>query len=332
MIVEKNKKLETILDKKIKIIFNDCQTKFHFNYELKKEEFVKMVSELLNNTNDLNEKKVINKLLKKYLKLMETQELRKSEQKMDGEMIHFLNSVVKKDGNNILEKSIVLQECAYYLQTQNTELDKKALKNVSKKYSFINPAKTSYTNKVTIPTEVDNRNTEDILDTCFCTDREWFLYAKLAGVYQENYGTLNVPLDFRTFDGVENNVRGALLGYWVQFNIRNLVFSDRVEKLGELDAFCSFNGDLEVIKMFCSQIGIDFEKNINTLTHISFNELMVKIKYLYDFKIPVTKNGELHEIFKISSRNMKEKYGISLKEMMDLYLVKNTINERVLNR
>lgn len=45
----------------------------------------------------------------------------------------------------------------------------------------------------------------------------------------------------------------------------------------------------------------------------------VKIKFLMDNNIPITENGILNEIFSMSSEALKEKYGLSLVNLIDRY-------------
>ena len=58
--------------------------------------------------------------------------------------------------------------------------------------------------------------------------------------------------------------------------------------------------------------------------YISFIEFKVKLAYLKDNSIDVVdSNGILHEIFFMSSMNMKLKYGVSLEDLINMYKEKS---------
>ena len=76
------------------------------------------------------------------------------------------------------------------------------------------------------------------------------------------------------------------------------------------------------IKYICEQSGIDYEKNIDVLKHISYKEFVSKIQYLkcFDQNI-VDSNGFLHKIFDISSDVLLSNYNITLQELVENYFV-----------
>ena len=77
----------------------------------------------------------------------------------------------------------------------------------------------------------------------------------------------------------------------------------------------------EEIEVLCLQYNIDINLNKNVLKHISYQELYSKIKYLESIGIDITINGILHEIFSMSSLNMRAKYGISLEEVIEAFYI-----------
>ena len=84
----------------------------------------------------------------------------------------------------------------------------------------------------------------------------------------------------------------------------------------------------EEIMKLCKDLNINTNININKyiLNNISIQELQSKIEYLKSNNIPLThEDGTLHDIFDISSTSMKEKYGVSLEEIINNYLSKENI-------
>ena len=80
----------------------------------------------------------------------------------------------------------------------------------------------------------------------------------------------------------------------------------------------------EQIENICTQYNIDKNKNESLLIYISIQELQSKIEFLKAHNIPIVdENGLLIDIFSMSSPDMKEKYGISLEEIISEYYVKN---------
>ena len=75
---------------------------------------------------------------------------------------------------------------------------------------------------------------------------------------------------------------------------------------------------------------IDKNKNKTILSRISIQELQSKIEFLKAHNIPIVdENGLLIDIFSMSSPDMKEKYGISLEEIISEYYIKNQMGKGV---
>ena len=79
----------------------------------------------------------------------------------------------------------------------------------------------------------------------------------------------------------------------------------------------------EEVENICISNNIDIKTNKIIIKHISIQELKSKIAYLNSLNIKVVDNeGKLHEIFNMSNADMKEKYGISLTELINNYYIK----------
>ena len=102
-----------------------------------------------------------------------------------------------------------------------------------------------------------------------------------------------------------------------------------LKKLKEIDNYMNWTKikvnpeDKEEINDLCIQHNIDVEKNKIILSHISIQELQSKLEFLKANNIPIIdKDGLLNDIFSMSSLDMKEKYGISLDELISEYYIK----------
>ena len=94
-------------------------------------------------------------------------------------------------------------------------------------------------------------------------------------------------------------------------------------------AFVSANSQVvndELVKdeiiSICREYNIDITKNKNAIKHISVQELESKIEFLKDNNIPIVdSNGVLIDIFTMSSTDMKEKYNVTLEELINEYYI-----------
>ena len=152
---------------------------------------------------------------------------------------------------------------------------------------------------------------------------EMYEYAK---IYCEHYNNLEVPVKFRTNDGYTYEEKGKIrLGLWIinqRYNIPKE--SEKIQALDEIKMNWSPRIQKEEVNNLCIDNEINIELNKTVISHISAKELKSKITYLRANGIELTnEDGKLHEIFSMSSPDMKEKYGISLPEMIrDFYDVK----------
>ena len=152
---------------------------------------------------------------------------------------------------------------------------------------------------------------------------EMYEYAK---IYYEHYNNLEVPDRFRTNDGYTYEEDGKIrLGLWIT-NQRKAIpkESKKIQALDEIKMNWSPRIQKEEVNNLCIDNEINIELNKTVISHISAKELKSKTTYLRANGIELTnEDGKLHEIFSMSSPDMKEKYGISLPEMIrDFYDVK----------
>ena len=72
----------------------------------------------------------------------------------------------------------------------------------------------------------------------------------------------------------------------------------------------------------CNRSGIDVKKHKHLLNK-SYDEVYVKICFLLDNNIVIISGDRLCDIFFMSDIDMQDKYGISLKDLLDKYISKD---------
>ena len=100
--------------------------------------------------------------------------------------------------------------------------------------------------------------------------------------------------------------------------------SERGRMLNQIGMVWNIRKNDEDITNVCLENNINPEKNKVILSYISVQELQSKIEFLKTHNISIVdENGLLIDIFSMSSPDMKEKYGVSLEEIIDKYYIKN---------
>ena len=152
----------------------------------------------------------------------------------------------------------------------------------------------------------------------------WEEMFELAKKYYFEHNDLRVPQKYVTEEGIR-------LGSWIA-NQRNLTSpnSEKGQLLLSIGMIWKTKKNKEEIDNACIQHNIDKNKNKTILSHISIQELQSKIEFLKAHNIPIVdENGLLIDIFSMSSPDMKEKYGISLEEIISEYYIKNQMRKGV---
>ena len=156
-------------------------------------------------------------------------------------------------------------------------------------------------------------------------DTMWENNYKLAKIYYEHKGDLLISRSFKTTDGYIENPNGVNLGRWItNQRTRFATLSDeKKQKLLAIGFVPNVTQNNDAIENICTQYNINIEKNKTVLKHISIQELQSKIEFLSTFNIPIVdENGLLIDIFFMSSPDTKEKYGISLEELINECYIK----------
>lgn len=156
----------------------------------------------------------------------------------------------------------------------------------------------------------------------------WISNYKLAKTYYETYGNLFVPERFKTSNGSTYDEEGISLGVWVvaQRVKYSKLSKERQQLLKSIGFVLNPRKNKKEITNVCENYNIDYSLNKKVLSHISLQELLSKIEFLNEQNLPlVDSDNILIDIFSMSSTDMKEKYGVSLCEAIDLYSNKKEI-------
>ena len=147
----------------------------------------------------------------------------------------------------------------------------------------------------------------------------WNKMYELAKKYYEHYDNLKIPKMFKTINGYEIDEEGYNLGAWIntqRFSYKKgTLFEDRIEKLEEIGMMWNIRKDTDTKKVLCDKHGIDS----SLVENISYMELFAKINYLLDNNMDIIIDGKLNPIFFMSNENMMMNYGVSLKDMVNIY-------------
>jgi hypothetical protein len=154
----------------------------------------------------------------------------------------------------------------------------------------------------------------------------WEEMYEFAEIYFEKNHNLQVHIKFKTNDGYTFDENGIIkLGQWIH---TQRYTCDRESNRGYFLDCIGMNWDIHKNKFDVLSLSydnkIDTKKNRNVLEHISFIEYKVKLLFLKDNNIDIVdENGMLHEIFSMSSINMKLKYSVSLEDLVNMYKEKS---------
>ena len=157
-------------------------------------------------------------------------------------------------------------------------------------------------------------------------EEKWQNNYRLAKIYYEHYGNLLIPKRFKTNDGFTYEENGNVsLGIWIGTQrMKCDLTSERGRMLNQIGMVWNIRKNDEDITNVCLENNINPEKNKVILSYISVQELQSKIEFLKTHNISIVdENGLLIDIFSMSSPDMKEKYGVSLEEIIDKYYIKN---------
>ncbi len=157
-------------------------------------------------------------------------------------------------------------------------------------------------------------------------ENQWENNYSLAKKYFEHHGNLLIPYNFKTTNGYTYDENGVKLGIWINNQRRNFLklSQEKQELLKSIGFVLSFRKNQEEIVNTCLTYNIDYNKNRSILKRISKQELISKIEFLKASNISfVDKNGVLINIFSMSSVDFKEKYNVTIEEIINEYYIDN---------
>lgn len=152
-------------------------------------------------------------------------------------------------------------------------------------------------------------------------DSKWQKVYELAKAYFLHYNNLYIDINFKTINGYEFDENGVSLGPWIA-NQRNLIEhgSERERLLTNIGMIWSVRSNLKEVMEICNRYNINYDKNKLVLKNISVEVLQSKIKFLLANNMClVNSDGKLDKIFSISNVDMKERFGVTLEELINEY-------------
>lgn len=152
-------------------------------------------------------------------------------------------------------------------------------------------------------------------------DSKWQKVYELAKAYFIHYNNLYIDINFKTVNGYEFDEDGVSLGIWIA-NQRKLIEhgSERERLLTNIGMIWSVRSNLKEVMEICNRYNINYDKNKLVLKNISVEVLQSKIKFLLANNMClVNSDGKLDKIFSISSVDMKERFGVTLEEVINEY-------------
>lgn len=151
----------------------------------------------------------------------------------------------------------------------------------------------------------------------YANDNWRFMYNLAYSYYLENNHLL-IPRKYK--------INGYNLGLWLEArrqDYRDGVLSpEKIQKLEAIGIVWTPRKNLKDIYEYLSTNHPEIDKKLNRdiLRRICLTELIAKINYLQSLNTPPIDNtGHLLKIFSMSSIALKEQYGLSLEEMINVY-------------
>lgn len=152
-------------------------------------------------------------------------------------------------------------------------------------------------------------------------DYKWNQMYELATIYYKHYHNLKIAHSFKTKNGISYDEDGFELGKWITYHRINHdnLSDERISMLNAIGMLWSVSKEKEKITKYCFDNNIDLTFSYDQIKYMSFAVFYSKAEFLKSNNIPIIKDGIFHEIFSMSSVNMKMQYGFDLKELIEEY-------------
>lgn len=156
---------------------------------------------------------------------------------------------------------------------------------------------------------------------------KWQKKYDLARAYFDYFGNLGICQNFKTKNGVDFDENGIALGSWINTvrcaykgNSSSIITEEQIHLLNEIGMIWDVNKNFEEVSEICLQNTISLEINKNILKRITSSMFQAKISFLKDNGLSlVDENGKLHEMFSMNPKHILEKYGVSIKDVIENY-------------
>ena len=153
------------------------------------------------------------------------------------------------------------------------------------------------------------------------------MYA-LAKVYYETYGNLEIPRNFKTFNGKDYDENGYALGEWINRQRTSKkdgsLSSEREKLLNNIGMIWDTKKNKSDIEKVCHDYNINYKKYKKSLGSFMVEELLAKLQYLTSHNIPIIdESGNLNKILFMSRINLQAQYGIDIVDLINENIEKN---------
>ena len=154
---------------------------------------------------------------------------------------------------------------------------------------------------------------------------EWYALAK---VYYETYGNLEIPRNFKTFNGKDYDENGYALGEWINRQRTSKkdgsLSSEREKLLNNIGMIWDTKKNKSDIEKVCHDYNINYKKYKKSLGSFMVEELLAKLQYLTSHNIPIIdESGNLNKILFMSRINLQAQYGIDIVDLINENIEKN---------
>lgn len=158
---------------------------------------------------------------------------------------------------------------------------------------------------------------------------------KTRGTWKQNYdlvvnffnqfGHSDIPVDFKTNDGINYDKDGLPIGLWLQKQRKdydNFLINKGDKKYQSLKAVKIVwypNDNQKRLEKICSKCNID-NNIVSCLSRLPTRELKAKILFLKNNNLPIIEKYTVSPIFFMSDKNLEAVYGVTLEEIINQYL------------
>lgn len=160
----------------------------------------------------------------------------------------------------------------------------------------------------------------------------WKYYYELAKNYYNKYGDLEVPQDFKTYDGISYSLDSKInLGKWIIIQRQKCIpESEQGILLSQIGMRFNTLNDYKGIKKIFVKRNIDIEKNKQVLLKINIYEFYLKVLLTKKLGLPLLdRNGTLNILFYMNNLEFEKKFGATPQELIDRFKLKEKTHIKI---